>query len=712
MSTMSWHDLNNAYLAASLRWLRVRLDLIGPERMHPADGAHAGVPAPPPVPARNRLARLWAGSPPQAPNVRLLPMPRSESQGERLRQAADEREAAAVGMEPPPALQLLADRLGLSTFERDTLLLCAAVEFDPGFEAAFARAQGDPARTYPTFGLALAALDDPAWDALSAFRPLRHARVLEISQPGATPLTSSALRVDERIVNYLKGLNVLDDRLAMLLAAVDEADERSLARSQRAAVASLLERLRVAAPDPVLPVAQLTGPDAGSKVAVAHAVCDALGRGLYRIGVEALPSQLSEIEALARLWQRESVLVPIALYIDAEGVDELSADAQAAFHRFLSRGAGPAFVGVREAPIRFGGPTVWIEVNRPTAAEQCELWSSLLGASGGVAELHPAARALAGQFTLNLHEIREVAASVVTSPTGPAPVGERLWDACRDRARPRLDTLAQRLDVKAGWSDLVLPEDQMSLMRQIAGQVRERHRVYGEWGFALKMNRGFGITALFTGESGTGKTMAAEVIANDLRLNLYRIDLSAVVSKYIGETSRNLRKLFDAAEQGGAILFFDEADALFGKRSEVKDSHDRYANIEINYLLQRMEAFSGLAILATNMKTALDTAFLRRLRFVVNFQFPGQKERKLIWQKALPVETPREALDYDRLARLNVTGGNIHSIAINAAFLAVSRGTPVTMSVLVSAARTEMRKLEKPFSDAELRLVDELAGAP
>ncbi|MDE2298962.1 MAG: ATP-binding protein, partial [Burkholderiales bacterium] len=221
--------------------------------------------------------------------------------------------------------------------------------------------------------------------------------------------------------------------------------------------------------------------------------------------------------------------------------------------------------------------------------------------------------------------------------------------------------------------------------------------------FAQKMSRGLGISALFAGDSGTGKTMAAEVIANALRLNLYRIDLSAVVSKYIGETEKNLRRLFDAAEQGGAILFFDEADALFGKRSEVKDSHDRYANIEINYLLQRMEAFSGLAILATNMKSALDAAFMRRLRFVVRFPFPGPAERKLIWQKSWPPEVPREALDYDRLARTGVSGGNVHSIALNAAFMAAQRGSAVTMPLLLSALRTELRKLDKPVNEAEWR---------
>jgi SpoVK/Ycf46/Vps4 family AAA+-type ATPase len=186
-----------------------------------------------------------------------------------------------------------------------------------------------------------------------------------------------------------------------------------------------------------------------------------------------------------------------------------------------------------------------------------------------------------------------------------------------------------------------------------------------------------------------------------LQLDLYRIDLSAVVSKYIGETEKNLRRLFDAAEDGGAVLFFDEADALFGKRSEVKDSHDRYANIEINYLLQRIEGYRGLALLATNMKHTLDTAFLRRLRFIVNFPFPGIEERKRIWQKVFPSDTPIEDLDYDRLARLNLSGGNIHSIALNAAFLAASQDSPITMPLLLQAARLEYLKLERPFSESD-----------
>ncbi len=209
------------------------------------------------------------------------------------------------------------------------------------------------------------------------------------------------------------------------------------------------------------------------------------------------------------------------------------------------------------------------------------------------------------------------------------------------------------------------------------------------------------MATLFAGESGTGKTMAAEVIANDLRLNLYRIDLSAVVSKYIGETEKNLRRLFDAAEDGGAILFFDEADALFGKRSQVKDSHDRYANIETNYLLQRMEAYQGLAILATNMKTALDDAFTRRLRFIVDFPVPQPEDRRRIWQKIFPLETPVGSLDYQRLSEFNLSGGSIYNAALNAAFLAAQEGVPVAMSHVLNAILTELRKSDRLIDERE-----------
>lgn len=270
-----------------------------------------------------------------------------------------------------------------------------------------------------------------------------------------------------------------------------------------------------------------------------------------------------------------------------------------------------------------------------------------------------------------------------------------------------MEQLATRIAAKAEWEQLVLPLEQKALLRQITDQVPQRNRVYDTWGFREKMNRGLGISALFAGESGTGKTMAAEVIANELQLDLFRIDLSAVVNKYIGETEKSLRKLFDAAEDSGAILFFDEADALFGKRTEVKDSLAHYANIEINYLLQRMESYRGLAILATNRESAMDKAFKRRLRFIVKFTIPSNEERKEIWRKVFPPDTPVDsALDYQRLASLNMTGGSIHNVALNAAFLAAQEGGRITMPLVLNAARTELKKMDCPTKESDFRWLD------
>ena len=278
---------------------------------------------------------------------------------------------------------------------------------------------------------------------------------------------------------------------------------------------------------------------------------------------------------------------------------------------------------------------------------------------------------------------------------------EDLWQACRERSCPRLDQLGRRIQSGYTWDDIVLSNDLFGQLRELAAQVSQRHRVYEQWGFGARLSRGRGISALFAGPSGTGKTMAAEVLANALKLDLYRIDLSGVVSKYIGETEKNLKQVFDTAEQSGVILFFDEADALFGKRTEVKDSHDRYANIEVNYLLQRMEDYQGLAILATNRKSALDRAFLRRLRFLMDFPFPDVDSRRRIWQKVFPADTPLDAPDYAALARLEIPGGNIRNVALNAAFLAAAENRPVSMPHLAKAARREYIKIEKMITAAE-----------
>ncbi len=278
-----------------------------------------------------------------------------------------------------------------------------------------------------------------------------------------------------------------------------------------------------------------------------------------------------------------------------------------------------------------------------------------------------------------------------------------LWDACRVQARPSLDELAQRIEPITSWDDLAMSELQMQTLKSIAAHLRQRINVYEKWGFASKSGRGLGISALFSGVSGTGKTTSAEVLAKELRLDLYRIDLSAVVSKYIGETEKNLGRIFDAADAGATILLFDEADSLFGKRSEVKDTQDRYANMEVGYLLQRMESYQGLAILTTNLKDSIDSAFLRRIRFVVKFTFPDASQREEIWRRIFPKKAPTEGLDFAKLARLNVAGGNIRNIALNAAFIAADAEEPVQMKHIKIAAQTEYIKLERTLTDAEVR---------
>ena len=313
---------------------------------------------------------------------------------------------------------------------------------------------------------------------------------------------------------------------------------------------------------------------------------------------------------------------------------------------------------------------------------------------------------MSAQFHLDAGGIRQLSAQVNATfterqATDPERLKQDLWQACIDYTRPDLEQLAQRIEPVAGWDDLVLPEQAKAILKEIALHVRQRSKVYGEWGFSGKSKRGLGISALFAGESGTGKTMASEVIARELGLDLYRIDLSQVVNKYIGETEKNLKKIFEAAEGSGAILLFDEADALFGKRSDVKDSHDRYSNIEVSYLLQKMEEYRGLAILTTNMRNALDKAFLRRIRFVVQFPFPDVALRTEIWQKVFPENTPRAALDFQKLAALNVAGGNIRNIALNAAFSAAGEQRAVSMADLQQAARNEYLKLEKHMSASE-----------
>lgn len=696
----NWQDGNTRYLAAALAWLRACMEQFAAQQQEKPRPLVLATPHPKEEP-KSIWRHFTARSPELPARTPNLLLSGSVTRDNDVAQAAAAMQAASE-MDPPPALLILVQRLGLSQFEQQILLLCLGMELDTGIAGLCARCQKDAARTYPTFALAFTLFEDASWEALSPERPLRFWRLIEITQPGGQPLTTSALRADERIVNFAKGLNYLDDRLYPLVVPIDVATGTTdLPQSHREIVDAIVHRLKLVDANRGLPIVQLLGADGASKQLVATEAVHSLGLHLYRLPASLLPTQAAEIETLTRLWQRESLLLPLALYIDtlATGPDATAPGQFSPVTRLLERLEGAVILDTRECWPGLHKPTLTIDVAKPTSAEQVSAWQSALGLASGDSPAQ-----LAAQFNLGYMAIRQLAQEAVSDQTPDQPdLHSRLWEACLASTRPQLDILAERIHPKATWNDIVLPAPESALLHHVAEQVAQRSTVYEKWGFGQKMSRGLGISALFAGDSGTGKTMAAEVIANDLHLNLYRIDLSAVVSKYIGETEKNLRRLFDAAENGGAILFFDEADALFGKRSEVKDSHDRYANIEINYLLQRMEAYRGLAILATNMKSALDTAFMRRLRFIVRFSFPGVAERKAIWQRVFPEDMPKNALDYERLARLNITGGTIHSIALNAAFLAARANSALTMTLIMEAARAEFRKNERPINEADFR---------
>jgi hypothetical protein len=441
------------------------------------------------------------------------------------------------------------------------------------------------------------------------------------------------------------------------------------------------------------PVLQFCGDDPQGQEDGAALAAQAKGRQLLILDTEDLPAIGPELTQLAALCEREMLLLPGAPFLQCA-----SAGFSPAARHLAERLPGPLFVGSRE-PVRLNRPILRFDVDKPPPAEQKRLWKRALGPAAE--PLNGALDALSEQFRLSARTI--VATSTLATADDDALTPGHLWNACRSLTRPRLENLARRIVPAAGWDDLVLPELQGQILRQLAEQVRQRLKVYETWGFSAMGRRGLGISALFAGGSGTGKTLAAEVLARELGLDLYRIDLSAVVSKYIGETEKNLGQVFDAAEEGGVLLLFDEADALFGKRGEVKDSHDRYANIEVGYLLQRMEAYQGLAILTTNLKASIDRAFQRRLRFIVNFPFPDTAQREAIWKRVFPPQTPTRDLAPRLLAQLNVSGGNIRNIALNAAFLAAAAGTPVEMAHVLEAARLEAEKIERPLAAAEIR---------
>ena len=622
-------------------------------------------------------------------------------------------------------LSYLAQLFQLTAFEEQSLLVCLAPEVDRKYEKIYAYLQDDVTRKKPSVDLVLNLLCQTMSEKLAArlaFNPssplirYRLLQMTDVSADAPSPLISRFLKVDDRIVSFLLGFGQMDARLepfARLGSArvkLDEVPVGEQIQSHVRSFAAWQHRQGESRREPI--VFHFSGPYGSGKRLLAEAICHELKLPLLLAEADTVGAGQVPFEEALWLLGREAVLQSAALGI--QNFDSILADDKQALLLKSLLEVTKTFsltlflLGRRTwKPLGLLNDVAFVacEIPIPDDGIRKSLWKRHLNGRSPLAP-DADAGALASKFRFTPGQIQDALAAAGNlarwrSPELGTLTAEDLHAACRAQSDPKLNTLARKVRPIHTWKDIVLPADTLAQLGEMCQRVAQSYRVLGEWGFATKLPTGKGVNALFAGPSGTGKTMAAGILANELGLELYKIDLSQVVSKYIGETEKNLDSIFTGAENSNIILFFDEADALFGKRSEVRDSHDRYANIEISYLLQKMEDYEGVAILATNLRQNLDEAFVRRLAFSINFPFPDEADRRRIWSAVWPDGISfANDVDFDLLARqFKLSGGNIKNVALAAAFLAAADGGIINMSHLLHATRREFQKLGKVFAE-------------
>lgn len=637
-----------------------------------------------------------------------------------LRETCAQRRLAAEEAGVELRLAALARDFNLDPFEIDCVLICLAPELDLRYERLYAWLQDDVTKKRPSVDLLLNLLCGSlserilARDRFSGQSPLIGWRILRIAdeQPnGHAPLLARQLYLDQRVASWLLDSDRIDPllfpHLRVFSAGLHSPTESSPTPELALRLKQVFELDRER-----MPIIYLQGCRGSGRKAIAAALCLLGGQALLVVDGPAVSKAegLDPAEAL-RLAIRESILSKAALYWD--GFDDLlSDDKRSQLDAWFTE------LGAVIAPIFVAGNSGWepsgslrnarfirVEFPRPDAAARRRLWTRALEATAlGDEELALVAekfRFTEGQIFDSVATASNLAAW--RRPEQPRIEIEDVYAACRLQGNQKLSSLARKIKPRYGWNDIILPDDHIEQLREICAYVKYRSLVYDVWGFGRKGSLGRGLNLLFAGPSGTGKTMAADIMAHELRLDLYKIDLSTVVSKYIGETEKNLSKIFEEAENSNAILFFDEADALFGKRSEVRDAHDRYANIEVGFLLQKMEEHEGVVIMATNFRKNMDDAFIRRIQFTVDFPSPAEGDRRRIWEAIWPQDVLRSPdLDLDHVAAsFELSGGNIRNIALAAAFLAADDGKRVKMDHVIRAIRREYQKMGKVVMEGE-----------
>ena len=625
----------------------------------------------------------------------------------------------------------LIDSFGLSSFEADVVLLALAPEIDLRYEKIYSYLQDDVTRKRPTIDLVLNLLCASADEKLScrahfsSSAPLIRHRLLNVfHDPNQVEPSSLAhyVRLDDQIRRLLLGQTGLDERLSSFCRLNELAvnwSDLSLNADVKQALPKLAQDA-ISAGKPLRLYFQ--GGAIPEKRETAAALAGVLGCDLLSVRVDRVPDNLNP-DLVWSLVAREAQLHRAVLFIS--DLDDFSKNdggwrRQDLFDGVSAYKGVAIFAGKLAREPRSIAPfgIIPVDFQIPDFHERYERWESELSKVGAPICADDL-QVLAGRFRLTPLQITRAVTSAqfssewrrarsgaqaTSQPASPTLGLDELCAAAREECGHELASLAPKVETHYAWDDLILAPDPKAQLQEICSQAEHRPIVYGEWGFDRKLSLGKGLNVLFTGPPGTGKTMAAEVIAHQLRLDLYQIDLSQVVDKYIGETEKKLDRIFKAAEDSNAILFFDEADALFGKRSEVHDARDRYANIEISYLLQKMEEYQGISILATNLRQNLDEAFVRRLHAIVEFPFPDEEYRRRIWATIFPKETPiRDDVRFDLLAReVRLAGGNIKNIALASSFYAAADGGVVQLSHLIHAAHREHQKLARSWNPGEL----------
>jgi len=617
----------------------------------------------------------------------------------------------------------LADNFSLNPLELDILLLALAPEIDSRYELVYAYLQDDIGKKYLGIELALNLLGQSTRGKLDVRRHLAPRanlfkyRLLELSEYSAQThdsFLSKSLRVPRRVVDYLLDIDSPDEGIDLAIKLQQTATQVAglvLHPLTQNKVNKISQYLRRSANDSLI---YLQGQEGAGKRDTAAAIAGARQHNLLCVDLERLCERnMAEFDELLRLVIREALLYKLDIYFSAFDLlkqdDKLNLKQSLICH--LANFPGVVFASGHEDWVfksEFSQKHIFhIELTPITPKQRESFWrDSLPGSYTALAKKELSF--IADRFRFTPGQIRDAIATAQQLAQSEAPShGEfgvdELYQACRLNTNRKLNTLAKRVVPKYSWEDITLEREKLLQLQQLHNTVQYRGLVFNDWGFDDKLSLGKGISALFTGPPGTGKTMAAEIIAKSLGLELYKIDLSLVVSKYIGETERNLARIFKEAETSNAILFFDEADALFGKRTDIKSSHDRYANVEVAYLLQKMDEYDGITIMATNLRKNMDEAFTRRLAFIIAFPFPEKADRKKIWQSIWPKNVPMaHDLDLDYMAgQFKLAGGNIKNIALAASFLAAEEGGAVAMKHLVLSTRREFEKQGRACVEAD-----------